>query len=255
MTIHRNTLMQLFRHPLSHNIEWRAVLSLLEVVGAVEERHDGKLVVTLGLRVETLERPQHKEHQRPKVVDLRRMLSNAGYRPGGVSRTTPRVGRTVVAEHLADGDQFCGKAVIAAIDFHHRLSRRPMGRPDQRPPNSSPPIKGLFPQDLPPRWEPRRYLRGRQHSIGKNDQRRTVPGRYDSAAGARAGAGRTRLITWVTYVEEHRKDIAAKIVAEVRADIEALTADQVLRLAQHYLGDAPPPGFLGMVAGGGPKGH
>jgi hypothetical protein len=80
---HRNTLMQLFRHPLSHNIEWRAVLSLLEVVGAVEERHDGKLVVTLGSEVETLERPQHKDIDAQKVVDLRRMLSNAGYRPEG----------------------------------------------------------------------------------------------------------------------------------------------------------------------------
>jgi hypothetical protein len=80
---HRNTLMQLFRHPLSHNIEWRAVLSLLEVVGAVEERHDGKLVVTLGSEVETLERPQHKDIDAQQVVDLRRMLSNAGYRPEG----------------------------------------------------------------------------------------------------------------------------------------------------------------------------
>ena len=28
---HRNTLRQILEHPVSHNIEWRAVLSLLEV--------------------------------------------------------------------------------------------------------------------------------------------------------------------------------------------------------------------------------
>jgi hypothetical protein len=78
---HRNTLSQLFRHPAGHNIEWRAVLSLLEVVGTVEQRHDGKWLVTLGSETETLERPQHKDIDAQQAVDLRRMLSNAGYRP------------------------------------------------------------------------------------------------------------------------------------------------------------------------------
>jgi hypothetical protein len=39
---------------------------------------------------------------------------------------------------------------------------------------------------------------------------------------------------WVAYVEKHRKDVAAKIVAEVRVDIDHLTDEQVLRLARHY---------------------
>jgi hypothetical protein len=39
---HRNTLSQIFRHPVGHNIEWRAVLSLLEEVGSVEQRHDAR---------------------------------------------------------------------------------------------------------------------------------------------------------------------------------------------------------------------
>ncbi len=41
---------------------------------------------------------------------------------------------------------------------------------------------------------------------------------------------------WVAYVEKHRKDVAAKIVAEVRVDIDHLTDEQVLQLAQHYFG-------------------
>jgi hypothetical protein len=39
---------------------------------------------------------------------------------------------------------------------------------------------------------------------------------------------------WVAYVEKHRKDVAAKIVADVRVDIDHLTEEQVLRLARHY---------------------
>lgn len=43
----------------------------------------------------------------------------------------------------------------------------------------------------------------------------------------------------VTYIEKHRRDLAAKIVADVRADIDDLTDEQVLRLGQHILGVDP----------------
>ena len=42
---HRTTLRQVFQHPVSHNIEWRSVVSLLEAVGSVEAHHDGKVAV------------------------------------------------------------------------------------------------------------------------------------------------------------------------------------------------------------------
>jgi hypothetical protein len=76
---HGNTLRQIFQHPASHNIEWRSVLSLLEAVGTVEERHDGKLSVTLGPETEVFEPPADKDIDTQMVVDLRRMLTAAGY--------------------------------------------------------------------------------------------------------------------------------------------------------------------------------
>jgi thiamine biosynthesis lipoprotein ApbE len=79
---HRDTLSRLFQHPVSHNIEWHDVLSLLEAVGSVEERHDGKFVVTVGAETETLERPREKDIDVQQVIDLRRMLSNAGWAGG-----------------------------------------------------------------------------------------------------------------------------------------------------------------------------
>jgi hypothetical protein len=45
---HRNTLRQIFQHPVSHNIEWRAVVSLLEAVGSVVNHPDGAVAVTVG---------------------------------------------------------------------------------------------------------------------------------------------------------------------------------------------------------------
>jgi len=78
---HRGTLLQILQHPVGHNIEWPAVRSLLEAVASVEESRDGKLIVTLGGETETFERPRHKGIDAQLVVDLRRMLREAGYGP------------------------------------------------------------------------------------------------------------------------------------------------------------------------------
>lgn len=78
---HRTTLRQIFQHPVSHNIEWNAVLSLLEAVGSAVERHDGKVAVTVGSDTEFFDPPLHKDINTQMIVDLRRMLSTAGYGP------------------------------------------------------------------------------------------------------------------------------------------------------------------------------
>jgi hypothetical protein len=75
----RNTLRQLFQHPVSHNIEWHAVLSLLEAVGSTVEQHGGKVAVTVGSQTEFFDPPAHKDIDAQAIVDLRRMLSGAGY--------------------------------------------------------------------------------------------------------------------------------------------------------------------------------
>jgi hypothetical protein len=76
---HRNTLHQIFQHPVSHNVDWRAVVSLLEAVGSAVEQRGGKVAVTLGSQTEYLDPPAHKDIDAQTVVDLRRILSNAGY--------------------------------------------------------------------------------------------------------------------------------------------------------------------------------
>jgi len=76
---HRNTLAKIFEHPVSHNIEWNDVVSLLEAVGTVSERRDGKLEVRLGGEVEFIEPPAGKDIDAQTVVDLRRMLRTAGF--------------------------------------------------------------------------------------------------------------------------------------------------------------------------------
>jgi hypothetical protein len=39
---------------------------------------------------------------------------------------------------------------------------------------------------------------------------------------------------WVAYAEQHHKDVAAKVIADVRADIDDLSGHQVVGLAHKY---------------------
>jgi hypothetical protein len=80
---HRETLERIFRHPAGGNVEWRRVRSLLEAVGDVTEEHNGKLKVRLGDETEVFRPPHGKDVDDQLIVDLRRMLRNAGIVPAG----------------------------------------------------------------------------------------------------------------------------------------------------------------------------
>jgi hypothetical protein len=77
----RDTMAHVFRHPMSHNIEWHAVLSLLHAVATVKETHAGNYLVTIGDISETFEPPRHKDIDAEQVASLRRLLRRAGYGP------------------------------------------------------------------------------------------------------------------------------------------------------------------------------
>jgi hypothetical protein len=76
---HRTTVEKILAHPTSGNVEWRQVLSLLEAVGEVTEEHDGHVKVTVGPETETLHRPRGKDVDEQMIVNLRRLLVQAGY--------------------------------------------------------------------------------------------------------------------------------------------------------------------------------
>jgi len=78
---HRATLEKIFRHPLSHNIQWHDVLSLLESVATVTAEPDGRYTVTLGSETETFDVPRRHDIDEQQVINLRRMLKGAGITP------------------------------------------------------------------------------------------------------------------------------------------------------------------------------
>lgn len=80
---HRDTVAKILAHPASGNVEWRQVVSLVEAIGAVDEEHDGKAKLTIGPETEVFHRPHGKDVDEQALVDLRRMLTNAGYGEDG----------------------------------------------------------------------------------------------------------------------------------------------------------------------------
>ena len=82
---HRATAERILSHPTSHNIEWHAILSLLNAVGTVRETGKGHIEITIGNAVEVLEQTRRKEVDAEQLAVLRRLLRNAGYGPEGSS--------------------------------------------------------------------------------------------------------------------------------------------------------------------------
>jgi hypothetical protein len=78
---HRDTVAKIFA--TSANVEWREVRSLLEAIGTVTSEHNGNLEVTVGPEHEVFHTPKDKEVDAQMLVDLRRILAQAGYAPDG----------------------------------------------------------------------------------------------------------------------------------------------------------------------------
>jgi hypothetical protein len=76
---HRDTLLQIFQQDTNHNVEWHDVVSLLEEVGSIEQQHDDMFQFRIGEETEVLRRPSEKDIDGQQLVDLRRILTSAGY--------------------------------------------------------------------------------------------------------------------------------------------------------------------------------
>ena len=93
---HRNTLRQIFQHPVSHNIEWHAVASLLEAIGTVDVHHDGKVTVQVGSEREILEPALLRHHAMFGGIEI-----GHAYYPATLARGLP------VSQRWDDGNQAC----------------------------------------------------------------------------------------------------------------------------------------------------
>ena len=96
---HQHTYDAIFRHPTAHNLEWHDVVSLLNAMANVEEKHNGSLQVTRNGHVLTLHVPNHKDSAPIELVlDIRRFLEQSN-EPSIPPPVGPGTLRLVVIDH------------------------------------------------------------------------------------------------------------------------------------------------------------
>ena len=225
---HRKTLASLFQHPASHNVEWHDVLSLLNHIGTVSERHGAGYDVAIGDDRIRLAQSHDKDLASDDVRDLRAFLIKAGLSPDGPSAVAP-------AEE-APTEQHC----IILID-HHQARLFGLGGEDADP---------IEPRVLKPE-DADGSIRRIEHKQGQDD--------HDGGHGLEEdawyervsndlkpaqrivvfsdGKGRSNAGAYlVDYLTRHHPRIADRIVATERVDISHVSDGEIVAAGIALLG-------------------
>jgi hypothetical protein len=83
---HERILGMLFEHPMSHNIEWRDVLQLLDAIGSTKEGGHDTVHATVNGKTVILHGTHHKALGSEQVMQLRHFLRDAGVQPAPATK-------------------------------------------------------------------------------------------------------------------------------------------------------------------------
>lgn len=86
---HERILEMLFAHPLSHNIEWRDALHLLQSIGTTSEGGHDTLHATVNGKTVILHGTEHKALREEQVMQLRHFLRDAGVEVPAAEHSRP----------------------------------------------------------------------------------------------------------------------------------------------------------------------
>ena len=103
---HRSILDALFQHPVAHGLEWLDVVALIKMIGNIETHANDETCLVLGGARNLFRKPHSKDVPTTMVIDLRHMLTRAGWSPLAVRPLAPAEARPkpvpdvpVVVEH------------------------------------------------------------------------------------------------------------------------------------------------------------
>ena len=219
---HRKTLASIFRHPASHNVEWHDVLSLLNCLGSVGERHGGGYEITIDANRADLGRPHGKDLTGDELRHLVAFLTTARRTPSDISDEAP--------DPVEDRD--ARRQCIVLIDHQHARLFWPNGDGEDTAPS-----RVFKPEDAD---GSARQAEHRQANADHDGGHEAEDDSYyeriavdlapaQQIAVLSDGKGRSNAGAYlVGYLQRKHPATAARIVASDRVDISHLTDGEVL---------------------------
>jgi hypothetical protein len=214
---HRRTYKTIFQHPISHNLEWRAVYGLLEKLGEVVEEPNGNLTASRNGQTLVLNPPRTKDVASEEEVMVLRHFIEQSERPAA---TPP--------EAESNDTHF-----LLVID--HQQARIFRSR-----------MHGAIPQQILPH-EPEDFFRHAQDSkdFSRGQEKPAPNSFFEPVAKALQNAGKilvfgtgvgtsSEMDQFVAWLKIHHPLLAARIIGSITVDAHHLTEDQLLAKAREF---------------------
>lgn len=220
----RRTLDAIFRHPVSHGLAWREVVSLINAIGNADERHNGEFMFSVGEERMPTRRPHNKDLTAPEVMEIRHFLIRAGWSPDSAAASK--------GETAQDGAAPEATRLIIVIDHAGaRIFRIDLADDDRH---------GITPYD------PKHLLHHIERKLRDADRDETYPEDtrfFDDVAAAVSQGGEIVVIghgkgqsneadQLSAYLKAHHKEAYARIVTTLSADIPHLSLPELLELGR-----------------------
>jgi hypothetical protein len=211
---HLRTYNTIFQHPISHNLEWRHVRTLLDHMAEVVEQPNGNLRVSRNGQSMVLHTPRTKDvAEMEEVMELRRFLER--------SEKT----------QSAPNDK---EAHLLVVINHH----------EARLFHSE--IQGALPERILPH-EPDDFFRHAHNSkdFSRGREKPDPNSFFEPVAGALKGAGKilvfgtgtgtsSEMDQFLAWVRKHHAEVAARIIGSLVIDEKHLTEAQLLSKAREF---------------------
>jgi hypothetical protein len=216
---HLRTYNTIFQHPISHNLEWRNVRSLLEHVAEVVEQPNGNLRVARNGQSMVLHAPKTKDFaEMEEVMELRRFLERSG---------------TASADPGAKQDHW-----LVVINHHEARIYRSE-------------IHGTLPERILPH-EPDDFFRHAHHSkeFSRGREKPDPNSFFEPVAAALKGAGRilvfgtgtgtsSEMEQFLAWLKKHSPEVAGRVIGSQVIDEHHLTEGQLLSKAREFYTATP----------------
>jgi hypothetical protein len=217
---HKRTFKTIFQHPISHNLQWRAVYGLFEKLGQIEEESNGNMKVTRNGQTLVLNPPRSKDvAEEEEVMVLRHFLEQS--EPVAKAIATPSETEAKVSHWLVVINHH--EAQIYRSELHGAV-------PQQILPHES---NGFLRHDHDPKDFRRGLEKPEPNSFFEPVAKALQVSGQILIFGTGTGTS-SEMEQFIAWLKSHHPEVAKRIIGSLVVDEQHLTADQLLAKAREF---------------------